>query len=62
MNQTMYMATRDTLRILVEKAYSYQEINILGTDASFNIDEKFCIVHIKIFLKGSTSFSFAHVI
>ena len=39
MNQTMYMATRGMLRILDEKPYSHQKINILGTDASFNIDE-----------------------
>ena len=39
MNQTMYMATRDMLRILDEKPYSHQKINILSKDASFNIDE-----------------------
>ena len=39
MNQTMYMATRGMLRILDEKLYSHQKINILGTDASFNIDK-----------------------
>ena len=39
MNETMYMATRDTLAILDTKRYSHQKINILGTDASFNIEE-----------------------
>ena len=39
MNQTMYKITRDTLRILDTKKYSHQKINILGKDASFNIDE-----------------------
>ena len=32
MKQTIYMATRDTLRILDEVAYSHQKINILGID------------------------------
>ena len=39
MNQTMYMVTRDTLRILDTKPYSNQKCNLLGKDASFNIDE-----------------------
>ena len=39
MNQTMYMATRDTLRILDTMKYLHQKINIFGTDASINIDE-----------------------
>ena len=39
MNQTMYMVTRGMLRILFEKAHSHQKINILGKDASFNIDK-----------------------
>ena len=39
MNQTMYMASTDMIRILDEMAYSHQKINILGKDASFNIDE-----------------------
>ena len=34
MNETMYMATRDTLAILDTKRYSHQKINILGTDVS----------------------------
>ena len=41
MNETMYMVTRDTLRILDTKRYSLQKINILGKGASFNIDENF---------------------
>ena len=39
MKQTIYMATRDTLRTLDTRPYSHSKINILGKDASFNIDE-----------------------
>ena len=30
MNQTMYMVTRDTLKILYTKGYSHQKINTMG--------------------------------
>ena len=39
MNQTMYMATRDTLRIFGTMIYAHQKINIVGTDVLFYIDE-----------------------
>ena len=39
MNQTMYMVRRDTQRILDTKKYLHQKINILGKNASFDIDE-----------------------
>ena len=44
MNQTMYMATRDTLRILDTMKYSHQKINILGTGCINLISMK--ILHI----------------
>ena len=34
MKQTMYMATRGMIRILDEKPYSHQKMNIFGTYAS----------------------------
>ena len=49
MNQTMYMATRDTLRSLDTKPYSHLKINILGTNASFNNDENFAHYTLKRF-------------
>ena len=62
MNQTMYMVTRDTLRILYTKPYLHHKSNHLGKDASFNIDENFCKEPKEMFLKCSSIFIFAHVI
>ena len=39
MNQTMYIATWDTQIVLVTKRYTHWLMDILSTDASFNIDE-----------------------
>ena len=52
--------------VIYAKVFRYKAIFTLenqhfGNDASFNIDEN-CTLHIEMFLKGSTSFSFAHII
>ena len=49
MNQTMYVATRDTLRMLDTKPYLLQKINILGTNASFNNHGNFAHYTLKCF-------------
>ena len=40
------------IRILDEMAYSHQKINILGTDASFNIDKNSAYYALKYFSKA----------
>ena len=52
MNQTMYLATRDMLRILDTKRYSHKKVNILDKKTSFNIDENSAHYTFKYFSKA----------